>query len=40
MWYFRYQIPKVFQAQFSNRTEFKRSLHTRDYQHAVLLAFQ
>ncbi|MDN3682048.1 site-specific integrase [Vibrio tapetis subsp. quintayensis] len=40
IWYFRYQIPKAFQAQFYNRTEFKRSLHTRDYQCAVLLALK
>ncbi|NOH44475.1 site-specific integrase [Vibrio cyclitrophicus] len=40
IWYFRYQIPKAFQAQFSNRTEFKRSLHTRDYQCAILLALK
>ncbi|WP_010439625.1 site-specific integrase [Vibrio cyclitrophicus] len=40
IWYFRYQIPKAFQAHFSNRTEFKRSLHTRDYQRAVLLALK
>jgi hypothetical protein len=40
IWYFRYQIPKAFQTQFSNRTEFKRSLHTRDYQRAVLLALK
>ncbi|WP_407701689.1 DUF6538 domain-containing protein [Vibrio algicola] len=40
IWYFRYQIPKAFQAQFYNRTEFKRSLHTRDYQRAALLALK
>ncbi|WP_146447157.1 site-specific integrase [Vibrio cyclitrophicus] len=40
IWYFRYQIPKAFQVQFYNRTEFKRSLHTRDYQRAVLLALK
>ncbi|MGC9403534.1 DUF6538 domain-containing protein [Vibrio genomosp. F10 str. 9ZC157] len=31
IWYFCYQIPNAFQAQFYNRTEPKRSLHTRDY---------
>lgn len=29
IWYFRYQIPPKFRSQFSDRCEFKKSLHTR-----------
>ncbi len=40
IWYFRYQLPKPIRKFYANKHEFKRSLRTKSYEDAVIMALQ